>query len=58
MLVLTRRFGERLLLTTPDGCEIEVHILERDGNKNVVKVGIEAPREVKVLRAELTEDAS
>lgn len=47
MLILTRRIGEKLLI----GDNIEVVIL--DVNRNQVKVGIKAPRDMTVLREEL-----
>ena len=47
MLVLTRRIDETILI---DG-QIEIQILKVKGN--TVRLGIKAPREVKVLRGEL-----
>ena len=47
MLILTRRIGEKLLI----GDHIEVVVL--DVNRNQVKVGIKAPRDMTVLREEL-----
>jgi carbon storage regulator len=47
MLVLTRRQGESIVI---DG-EIVVTILEIRGSQ--IRLGIEAPKEVPVLRAEL-----
>lgn len=47
MLVLTRREGEVFLV----GDDIEVEIL--DIKQGVVRVGIRAPRDVRVLRKEL-----
>ncbi len=48
MLVLTRKEGEELWMNQGD---IKVHILDvKNGN---VRVGIEAPRSVDVLRKEL-----
>ncbi len=52
MLVLSRRPGEALLI----GDGIRVVILSIEGER--VRVGIEAPREVPVLRAELAEVVS
>jgi carbon storage regulator len=49
MLVLTRREGEMFKL----GDDIEIEIL--DIKPGVVRVGIRAPREVRVLRSELIE---
>lgn len=47
MLVLTRRIDETILI---DG-QIEIQILKVKGN--TVRLGIKAPRDVKVLRGEL-----
>ncbi|MEZ5257752.1 MAG: carbon storage regulator [Ilumatobacteraceae bacterium] len=47
MLVLTRREGESFKL----GDDIEIEIL--DIKPGVVRVGIQAPRSVRVLRSEL-----
>ncbi len=47
MLILTRRPGERILI----GDEIEVVVL--DSTSHQVRLGIEAPRAVHVLRSEL-----
>ncbi len=47
MLVLTRRSGEQIQI----GDDIRITILSNEGGK--VKVGIDAPKTVTVLRAEL-----
>jgi len=47
MLVLTRKQGESILI----GEEIEIKIIEV--SKNEVKIGIQAPKDVKVIRKEL-----
>jgi carbon storage regulator len=49
MLILTRKTGQGFTV----GNDITVTITEVSGDK--VRVGIDAPREVKVLRSELTE---
>ncbi len=49
MLVLSRKFGQTLLI---DGT-ITVKVLGIERNR--VKIGIEAPKEVPVLRGELLE---
>jgi carbon storage regulator len=50
MLVLTRRIGESIRVPS---CGITVKILEVRGSK--VRLGINAPQEIKVLRDELSE---
>lgn len=47
MLVLTRKVGERLRI----GEDIVVEILRMKGNQ--VRIGIDAPREVPIVRDEL-----
>ena len=47
MLVVSRRPGQSVLI----GGDIEVFILEVDGNQ--VRVGINAPRTIRILRREL-----
>jgi carbon storage regulator len=50
MLVLTRKPNETILI----GDDIEVRVLNI--NKGQVSLGIEAPKNVKILRAELTDN--
>lgn len=52
MLVLTRRPGEKIYV----GNNITVTVVEIKGNR--VRVGIEAPDSVPILRAELNEFAA
>ena len=47
MLVLTRRINERIII----GDDITVTVLEVHGDQ--VRLGIDAPREVKVFREEV-----
>ncbi len=47
MLVLTRRVGERVLI----GDDIEVTVLDVKGDS--VRIGIQAPRETRIQRAEI-----
>ena len=49
MLVLTRRAGQSFKI----GDDIKIHILANPNNTNQIKVGIDAPRDVTVLRTEL-----
>jgi len=50
MLVLARKLNESIVIG--DNVEIKVISIE----KGVVKLGIEAPRDVSILRSELLED--
>ena len=50
MLILTRRSGEALNI----GGDVEITVLEVSGDH--VRLGIQAPRQVQVLRKELREE--
>ncbi|PLV57476.1 carbon storage regulator CsrA [Thermotoga sp. SG1] len=50
MLVLTRKVGEKIVV----GNDIVITVLKIEGNS--VKIGIEAPKHVKILREELYEE--
>ena len=50
MLVISRKENERIKI----GDNIEIVIVEI--SKNQVKIGIEAPRDVQILRSELIEE--
>ncbi len=50
MLILTRRSGEAITI----GADIELTVLEVSGDH--VRLGIQAPRQVPVLRKELREE--
>jgi carbon storage regulator len=52
MLILTRRPHQALII----GAEIEIKVLDIIGDR--VRIGITAPREVKVLRRELQQDTA
>ena len=47
MLVLTRRISEKFIV----GNNVVITVLKVDGNQ--VRIGIEAPREISVVRSEL-----
>jgi len=55
MLVLSRTKNERIIIIQPDGSEIEVIVLACHGGK--VRIGIEADRDVVVLRGELADQS-
>ncbi len=48
MLVLTRKVGERVII----GADIAITVVEMGGGR--VKLGIEAPKSVPIIRAELS----
>ena len=50
MLIISRKRGESLLI----GEGVEVTFLELQGDR--VKIGVEAPREVRILRRELLDE--
>jgi carbon storage regulator len=50
MLVLTRHAGEAIMI----GDEIEISIIDVQGDK--AKIGITAPRDVRILRRELIDE--
>jgi carbon storage regulator len=52
MLILTRRPHQSLII----GADIQIKVLDVIGDR--VRIGITAPREVKVLRQELKQDAA
>ncbi|NLP26615.1 MAG: carbon storage regulator CsrA [Clostridiales bacterium] len=51
MLILSRKVGESLIINET----IEVKVIEVSGDK--IKLGIDAPSDVKVLRSELCQTA-
>jgi carbon storage regulator CsrA len=50
-LVLSRRPGQSVFFTTPDGSRVEVFLLDVDGS--VVRMGFKAPQDVEIWRGEL-----
>ncbi|VTS00549.1 carbon storage regulator [Tuwongella immobilis] len=53
MLILKRYIGQRIFLQLPNGQEVTVVVTEIDRRSNSVKVGIEAPRSISIVRAEI-----
>lgn len=47
MLVITRRKGERIMVISPEGTEIEITLV-KDGK--AARIGIQAPKGYKILR--------
>lgn len=54
MLVLARKIGQKLILDTKEGVRIEITLVSLAYDK--ARIGIEAPRDVRVMREELLED--
>jgi carbon storage regulator CsrA len=54
MLVLTRRVGENVLLILPGGDQRTIVIRIARVNGHYVRLGIDAPEEVHIVREELT----
>jgi carbon storage regulator CsrA len=52
MLVLSRKKDEKIILKCPDMPDIKITIVRID-NKNRVRIGIEADKDITVLRSEL-----
>jgi carbon storage regulator len=50
VLVLKRKIGESIMV----GEDIEIVLLDRDGD--TVKIGVEAPRSIRVFRKEIYEE--
>ena len=55
MLVLGRRAGEGIVIKGLDGGEVYLQVLEIRGRRGQVKLGFEAPAEIKIWREELLE---
>lgn len=53
MLVLSRKKDETIILKGPNMEDIRITVVRID-NRNKVRIGIEADKEVTVLRSELT----
>lgn len=50
MLVLSRKLGEKIFI----GDDISIQVVDIQAGK--IRLGIEAPREVKIIREELRDD--
>lgn len=51
MLVLSRKLTEAIIITLPDGRNVEIRVVDIDYGK--VRLGITAPRDVPIMRQEL-----
>lgn len=53
MFVITRRPGESLIIELPTGEQIEITVLSNTSNQ--VRIGTDAPADMKIVREELLE---
>ena len=53
MIVITRRPGESLIIELPTGEQIEITVLSNTSNQ--VRIGTDAPADMKIVREELLE---
>jgi carbon storage regulator CsrA len=51
VLVLTRKWQEKVFILLPDGREVVITLVGTDGNK--VRLGFECPRDLKIFLEEL-----
>jgi len=51
MLVLSRKVAERILITSPEGVQISLMMVEIRGDK--ARIGIDAPKDWKIHREEV-----
>ena len=56
MLILTSRPGESLIIELPTGEQIKVTVLGVKGNQ--VRIGTDAPDDIRIMREELLEPDS
>ena len=54
MLILSRTKNKRIVLVTPEGDRIYIQVCEID--RNVVKIGVEAPPYVTIHREEVQDE--
>jgi sRNA-binding carbon storage regulator CsrA len=54
MLVLRRSRGQSLILECPDGTRMRVMVVRADAS---VCIGIDAPRHIRVMRAEIADES-
>lgn len=55
MLVLKRKYGESIIISTADGTEFEIKV--SDISEGRVKLAIDAPKTVHIMRKEVVEEA-
>ncbi|MCZ4246930.1 hypothetical protein BXO87_02160 [Bacillus sp. GZB] len=54
-LVLSRKFEESVVISDSEGNEISIKVIEDKDSRNQVRFVIDAPKEFRVLRAEVKE---
>lgn len=54
MLLLTRYLGERIILEYPNGDKVIIEVVTVKYNQ--VKMGLDAPEHINIVRSELLED--
>lgn len=54
MLVLSRRLGEQIVITTPEGRKIEVTVV--DIGREKIRLGVQADKEVTIHRREVQDE--
>ena len=57
ILVLTRSPGQSLTITTETGKVVKIYILESRAYSRQMRIGIEGPKDITILRSELVEKA-
>jgi len=55
VLVLSRKKHERIIVDLPDGRTVEAMVVDIGNDR--VRIGISAPRDVRIIRAELLDRA-
>jgi carbon storage regulator len=51
MLILTRKPEESIVVVSPDGATMEIHLAKIDNDR--AKIGIEAPADFRIFRKEI-----
>lgn len=54
MLILTRNINESIVLEYSNGNKVTIEVLDVNGSQ--VRIGLDAPKEINIVRSELLED--
>lgn len=54
MLVLTRKLNEEIVVSTPEGDHVVIKVLKLHSGE--VRLGIDAARDIKIMRREIMDD--